>query len=91
LPHIEYPHLSKAEMMGGVNRFYDEYYFRPRVVWRIVREALWDSHERKRLYEEATSFLKLRAERWNWVRQGGDNLKKPMISVPETPTASGND
>jgi len=25
LPHIEYPHLSKAEMMGGVNRFYDEY------------------------------------------------------------------
>src|SRR5579864_6519930 len=91
LPHIEYPHLSKAEMMGGVNRFYDEYYFRPRVVWRIVREALWDGNERKRLYEEATSFLKLRAERFKWVKQGGDNLKKPMISVPETPTASGND
>src|SRR5215475_7548041 len=46
LPHIEYPHLSKTEMMAGVNRFYDEYYFRPKVVWRIVREALWDSHER---------------------------------------------
>ena len=29
LPHIEYPHLSKAEMMAGVGRFYDEYYFRP--------------------------------------------------------------
>src|SRR5215467_240050 len=90
LPHIEYPHLSKAEMMAGVNRFYDEYYFRPRVVWRIVREALWDSHERKRLYHEATSFLKLRAERWKWVQQGGD-APKPMISVPETPSASGND
>jgi len=90
LPHIEYPHLSKAEMMGAVNRFYDEYYFRPRVVWRIVREALWDSHERKRLYDEATSFLKLRAERWKWVRQGGD-IEKPMISVPEVPSASGND
>src|SRR5205823_10170059 len=37
LPHIEYPHLSKAQMMDGVNRFYDEYYFRPRVVWRIVK------------------------------------------------------
>src|SRR5277367_3428151 len=61
LPHIEYPHLSKAEMMGGVNRFYDEYYFRPKVVWRIVKDALWDSHERKRLYHEATDFLKLRA------------------------------
>jgi len=55
-----------------------------------VREALWDSHERKRLYDEATSFLKLRAERWKWVRQGGD-APKPMISVPETPSASGND
>ena len=90
LPHIEYPHLSKAEMMGGVNRFYDEYYFRPKVVWRIVREALWDSHERKRLYHEATCFLKLRSERWKWVRQGGD-IDKPMISVPETSSASGND
>src|SRR6204780_4510905 len=89
LPHIEYPHLSKAEMMGGVNRFYDEYYFRPKVAWRIVREALWDSHDRKRLYHEATSFLKLRSERWKWVRQGGD-IDKPMIVVPGT-SASGND
>src|SRR5277367_2913478 len=90
LPHIEYPHLSKADMMAGVNRFYDEYYFRPKVVWRIVKEALWDSHERKRLYHEATAFLKLRSERWKWVRQGGD-VQKTMISVPETPSASGND
>ncbi len=91
LPHIEYPHLSKAEMMAGVNRFYDEYYFRPKVVWRIVKEALWDSHERKRLYAEATEFLKLRAERLKWARKGGEDYKKPMISVPESPSASGND
>ena len=90
LPHIEYPHLSKAEMMAGVNQFYDEYYFRPKVVWRIVKEALWDSHERKRLYHEATEFLKLRAERLKWVRKGGD-YDKPMVSVPGTSSASGND
>src|SRR5437588_588821 len=90
LPHIEYPHLSKAEMMAGVNRFYDEYYFRPKVVWRIVKEALWDSHERKRLYAEATEFLKLRAGRLKWVQKGGD-FDKPMVSVPGTPSASGND
>src|SRR5580658_3242480 len=88
LPHIEYPHLSKSEMMAGVNRFYDEYYFRPKVVWRIVKEALWDGHERKRLYHEATEFLKLRSERWKWVNQGGD-IDKPMIAVPGT--SSGND
>src|SRR6266481_2177156 len=90
LPHIEYPHLSKAEMMGGVNRFYDEYYFRPKVVWRIVREALWDGNERKRLYHEAVDFLKLRSERWKWVREGGD-IEKTMIAVPAPPSASGND
>jgi hopanoid biosynthesis associated radical SAM protein HpnJ len=87
LPHIEYPHLSKADMMSGVNRFYDEYYFRPKVVWRIVKEALWDSHERKRLYAEATEFLKLRAERLQWAREGGD-VSKPAVSVS---SASGND
>jgi hypothetical protein len=75
-----------------VNRFYDEYYFRPRVVWRIVKEALWDSHERKRLYHEATDFLRLRAERLKWVQQGGgDEFKQTMVTVPETPSASAND
>src|SRR6201984_578646 len=91
LPHIEYPHLSKAQMMDGVNRFYDEYYFRPRVVWRIVKAALWDTHERKRLYAEATEFLKLRAERLKWARKGGEDYNKPMVSVPGASSASGND
>jgi len=93
LPHIEFPHLSREEMMAGVNRFYDEYYFRPKVVWRIVRDALWDGHERKRLYHEAVSFLRLRSERWKWVQKGGP-APKPMVSVPEATTtsvSSGND
>jgi hypothetical protein len=57
-------------MMAGMNHFYDAYYFRPRVVWRIVRKALWDSHERKRLYEEAVEYLRIRAERWRYARKG---------------------
>jgi hopanoid biosynthesis associated radical SAM protein HpnJ len=89
LPHIEYPHLSKADMMAGVNRFYDEYYFRPRVAWRIVKDALWDSHERKRLYHEAVEFMKLRAERLTWARQGGET-SKAMVSMAGT-SSSGND
>jgi hopanoid biosynthesis associated radical SAM protein HpnJ len=69
LPHIEYPGLPREEMMAAVNRFYDSYYFRPRVAWRIVREALWDSNERRRLYTEAVDFLKLRAERSRYARR----------------------
>jgi hopanoid biosynthesis associated radical SAM protein HpnJ len=69
LPHIEYPGLPREEMMAAVNQFYDSYYFRPRVVWRIVRDSLWDSHERQRLYAEAVDFLRLRAERWKYARR----------------------
>jgi len=68
LPHMKYPGLELEDMMAGVNRFYDAYYFRRRVVWRIVRKALWDSSERKRLYHEAVEFLRLRAERWKYAR-----------------------
>ncbi|MEJ2008038.1 MAG: hopanoid biosynthesis associated radical SAM protein HpnJ [Acidobacteriota bacterium] len=86
LPHIEYPGLGTAEMMDAVNRFYDDYYFRPRVVWRIMRKALWNNDERKRLYHEAVEFLRLRAERLKFARKGP---QKPVsISVPAIDLAS---
>jgi len=69
VPHVAYPELSRAEMMAAVNRFYDSYYFRPRIVWRVVREALWDRHERARLFQEAVAFLRLRSERLKFVQQ----------------------
>lgn len=81
LPHIEYPGLTREEMMAGVNRFYDQYYFRPRVAWRIVREALWDAHERKRLFHEAVEFLRTRSEWKKKVKQGIE-APRPMVSVP---------
>jgi len=55
-----------------------------------VKEALWDSHERKRLYHEATDFLRLRAERLKWVQQGGD-APKTMVAMSGTSSAGGND
>ena len=87
LPHFEYPDLSREEMMAGVNRFYDSYYFRPRVAWRIVRKALWDAHERKRLYEEAVEFLRLRSERWRYTRKGSS--ANPVVTLPTTKTVRG--
>jgi hopanoid biosynthesis associated radical SAM protein HpnJ len=79
LPHIEYPGLSRREMMDAVNRFYDEYYFRPRVAWRIMKNALWDTHERKRLFHEAVEFLRLRSERLRYARKGPPT--KPRVAV----------
>ena len=84
LPHIEYPHLSKADMMAGVNRFYDEYYFRPKVVWRIVRKLCGTAMNASACIMRPTDFLKLRAERLKWVRNGGD-APKTMVAVPAEP------
>lgn len=69
LAQIEYPGLPREEVLEAVHRFYDEYYFRPKAVYRIVRKALFDSGERKRLFKEARSFLKLRAARKRYVAE----------------------
>ena len=94
LPHMEYPGLSREEMLEGVRRFYDEYYLRPRVAWRIVKEALWDSHERKRLYHEAVEFLRSRAD-WKKKARQGVGGRRPMVAVPgaaeSRPGSSSND
>ncbi len=70
------PASRREYMVESVNRFYDSYYFRPRVAWRIVREALWDGHERKRLYHEAVDFLKLRADRKKVARRKASRRKR---------------
>ncbi|MFZ0286256.1 MAG: hopanoid biosynthesis associated radical SAM protein HpnJ, partial [Terriglobales bacterium] len=46
-----------------------EYYFRPKAVFRILRKAVFNNVERKRLYKEAKSFMKLRAARHKWVKE----------------------
>ncbi len=69
LAHIQYPGLPADEILESVHRFYDEYYFRPKAIFRILRKAAFNNEERKRLYKEAKSFLKLRATRHKWVKE----------------------
>ncbi|HUA16991.1 MAG TPA: hopanoid biosynthesis associated radical SAM protein HpnJ [Verrucomicrobiae bacterium] len=69
LAHIQYPGLSADEILSSVHRFYDEYYFRPKAVFRILKKAAFDGHERKRLYREAKTFLKLRSARNKLVKK----------------------
>jgi len=68
LPNVVYPGiLDRAELVDWVERFYGEYYFRPKAAWRIVRKALFDGHERKRLYKEAKTYLSLRQKRKKYI------------------------
>jgi hopanoid biosynthesis associated radical SAM protein HpnJ len=63
LAHIQYPGLSADFILSEVHRFYDEYYFRPKAVFRILKKAAFDGSERRRLYKEAKTFLKVRSMR----------------------------
>jgi hopanoid biosynthesis associated radical SAM protein HpnJ len=65
---IQYPDLPAEEIMESVHRFYDEYYFRPKAAFRILRKAVFDGDQRRRLYKEAKTFLQLRAKRNKWVK-----------------------
>src|SRR5215471_14428408 len=69
LAQIEYPGLPREHVLEMVHKFYDEYYFRPKAVFRIVRKAVFNTTERKRLYNEAKSFMKLRAQRNRVARE----------------------
>src|ERR1039457_4164784 len=62
LPNITYPWLEEAELVDAVEGFYGEYYFGPRVVWRVVRKAIFNSRERRRLDNEAREYLSLRSK-----------------------------
>ena len=68
LPNITYKGLDQADLVDAVERFYGEYYFRPRVVWRVVRKAVFNSEERRRLAKEAREYLTLRSKRKQFVR-----------------------
>jgi radical SAM superfamily enzyme YgiQ (UPF0313 family) len=69
LPNIRYENLDRAELVDWVERFYGEYYFRPRAVWRVVRKAIFNGEERRRLYKEAREYLALRAKRKKFVAE----------------------
>jgi radical SAM superfamily enzyme YgiQ (UPF0313 family) len=79
LAHIQYPGLPADEIMSAVHRFYDEYYFRPKAVFRILKKAAFDSNDRKRLYKEAKTFLKLRSARNKMVKDNAKDAAAKLV------------
>jgi len=85
LPNVVYPGiLDRAEMVNWVETFYDEYYFRPKAAWRIVRKAVFDGDERKRLYKEAKTYLSLRNKRKKYVAEYKATGTDPSLKGTET-------
>src|SRR6202000_3147311 len=77
MAHIEYPGLPTDFVMEMVHRFYDEYYFRPKAAARVIWKAIVN-RDVPRLYVEAKSFLKLRAQR---NRMGKEARNRPAVTL----------
>lgn len=89
--HIEYPGLPKEYVMEMVHKFYDEYYFRPKAIFRIVRKAIFNGEERRRLTKEAKAFLTLRAARNRAVKEALKNKEsEPISATVKAPVAKPN-
>jgi hopanoid biosynthesis associated radical SAM protein HpnJ len=68
LPNIQYPGLNRHQIVDAVEHFYGRYYFRPRIIFRILRKAVFDGKERRRLFKEAKEYLSLRAKRKRFAK-----------------------
>jgi hopanoid biosynthesis associated radical SAM protein HpnJ len=68
LPNIIYPGLNRGELVEWVEKFYGEYYFRPKAAWRVVRKAVVNN-DIPRLYKEAREYMALRSKRKKFVAE----------------------
>lgn len=54
-----------------MDRFYSEYYFRPKTAWRVVKNAFLNN-DLPRLYKEAREFLFVSNKRKKFVKEQKD-------------------
>ena len=85
LPNVVYPGLDRGELVEWVERFYGEYFVRLRVIWRIVKKAVFNGEERRRLTKEAREYLALRSKRKKFVAE-----QKAAAEPAPAPVTSGD-
>jgi hopanoid biosynthesis associated radical SAM protein HpnJ len=82
LPNIIYPGLNRGELVEWVEKFYGEYYFRPKTAWRVVKKAVVNN-DIPRLYKEAREYMALRSKRRKFVAdQKQANLAAAPVNGP---------
>jgi hopanoid biosynthesis associated radical SAM protein HpnJ len=79
LPNYQYPGLDRAELVDWVERFYGEFYFRPKVALRLISKAIFDGDERRRLFKEAREYLTLRSKRKQFVKEQKQQKDAPPV------------
>jgi len=54
--------------MEWVERFYHEYYFRPKAAWRVVTKAI-KNNDLPRLFKEAREYLSVSSKRKQYIKE----------------------
>src|SRR5262249_15773974 len=81
LPNVVYPGLDRGELVDWVDRFYGHYFFRPRVLSPIVRKAVFNGAERRRLTKEAREYMALRSKRKRFVAEHKSAAKPSPVGA----------
>ena len=61
--NVAYPDITAKEIFMAVPKFYREYYFRPRYVWKVLKRAMFSVTELKKTFREAREFFRFMAKR----------------------------
>jgi radical SAM superfamily enzyme YgiQ (UPF0313 family) len=80
IPNFSYAGMNQADLVEWVERFYAEYFFRPRAAWRVVRKAIFDGHERRRLVKEAREYMALRSKRKKYIAESRSSGQSVAVS-----------
>ena len=78
LMHIAFNMFALYQVGTWVERFYGEYYFRTKVIWRMVRKVIFNPHDRRRLAKEAREYMALRARRRKFI---SDQRQQTAVSA----------
>lgn len=70
VPALRYDGLTAEQMNQAVEEFYKRFYFRPRVLWRMIKPMLGDADLRRRRLREGREFLGFFKQRTESVAAG---------------------
>jgi hypothetical protein len=82
LPNAVYPGFDRGELVQWVERFYSEYYFRPKAAWRVVKKAI-QNNDLPRLYKEAREYLTVSSKRKQYIKEQ-KNANAALAGVEES-------
>lgn len=67
---VEYPWISSEELAAAVERFYKAFYFRPKVIARILGRTFLDFEQLKRRLRQGSEFMRAMRQRKEAVKAG---------------------